>query len=93
MESTCAGNSSVDTETEELSQNAVSAVQRGRTALVIVHRLSTIEKAGRIVVMHHGELREQGTHAQLMPRGGLYVTLYRLQHEPLESDASAHRSA
>jgi ABC-type multidrug transport system fused ATPase/permease subunit len=85
--------SSVDTETEELIQEAVAELQRGRTSLVIAHRLSTIEKADRILVMHHGELREHGTHAELMARGGLYATLYRLQHEHLEAETSAQRSA
>ncbi len=77
--------SSVDTETEELIQDAVDELQRGRTSLVIAHRLSTIEKADRILVLHRGELREHGTHAELMARGGLYATLYRLQHEPLDA--------
>jgi ABC-type multidrug transport system fused ATPase/permease subunit len=85
--------SSVDTETEELIQEAVAELQRGRTSLVIAHRLSTIEKADRILVMHHGELREQGTHAELMARGGLYATLYRLQHEHLEPETTAQRIA
>jgi ABC-type multidrug transport system fused ATPase/permease subunit len=85
--------SSVDTETEELIQEAVAELQRGRTSLVIAHRLSTIEKADRILVMHHGELREQGTHAELIARGGLYATLYRLQHEHLEPEKTAQRIA
>jgi ABC-type multidrug transport system fused ATPase/permease subunit len=85
--------SSVDTETEELIQEAVSELQRGRTSVVIAHRLSTIENADRILVMHHGELREQGTHTELMARGGLYATLYRLQHEHLEPVAGQQRSA
>ena len=73
--------SSVDTETEELIQQGMAELQKDRTSLVIAHRLSTIENADRILVMHRGELREQGTHAELMARGGLYATLYRLQHE------------
>jgi len=73
--------SSVDTETEALIQDAVGKLQADRTSLVIAHRLSTIENADRIIVLHHGELREQGTHAQLMDSGGLYAKLYRLQHE------------
>jgi ABC-type multidrug transport system fused ATPase/permease subunit len=85
--------SSVDTETEELIQSAVSELQRGRTSVVIAHRLSTIENADRILVMHHGDLREQGTHTELMARGGLYATLYRLQHEHLEASTTAQRSA
>jgi ATP-binding cassette subfamily B protein len=72
--------SSVDTETEELIQDALRTLQKDRTSLVIAHRLSTIENADRILVMHHGELREQGSHAELMDHGGLYAKLYRLQH-------------
>jgi ATP-binding cassette subfamily B protein len=73
--------SSVDTETEELIQDAVAKLQNDRTSLVIAHRLSTIENADRIIVMHHGDVREQGNHAQLMAIDGLYARLYRLQHE------------
>jgi ATP-binding cassette subfamily B protein len=73
--------SSVDTETERLVQDALANLQRNRTSLVIAHRLSTIENADRILVMHHGELREQGTHAALMAKNGLYAKLYRLQHQ------------
>jgi ABC-type multidrug transport system fused ATPase/permease subunit len=72
--------SSVDTETEELIQDALLTLQKDRTSLVIAHRLSTIENADRILVMHHGELREQGSHAELMEHDGLYAKLYRLQH-------------
>ncbi len=73
--------SSVDTETERLVQDALENLQRNRTSLVIAHRLSTIENADRILVMHHGELREHGTHAALMAQNELYAKLYRLQHE------------
>ena len=52
---------------------------RGRTSLVIAHRLSTVQNADRILVMHHGELRETGTHEELLRRGGLYARLYELQ--------------
>jgi ABC-type multidrug transport system fused ATPase/permease subunit len=72
--------SSVDTETEALIQDALEKLQAQRTSLVIAHRLSTIERADRILVLHHGELREQGTHTELMDRDGLYAKLYRLQH-------------
>ncbi len=81
--------SSVDTETEELIQDAVAKLQAERTSLVIAHRLSTIENADRIIVMHHGEVREQGNHAQLMARGDLYAKLYLLQHEAAAHDATA----
>lgn len=72
--------SSVDTETEFLIQDAVARLLSGRTALVVAHRLSTIEHADRIMVMHGGEVREQGTHAALLQQRGLYYRLYRLQY-------------
>ena len=71
--------SSVDPETEWLIQDALAKLLEGRTALVIAHRLSTIENADRILVMHKGELREEGTHAALLARGGIYARLHRLQ--------------
>lgn len=72
--------SSVDSETEALIQAALEKLQRGRTTLVIAHRLSTIRRANRILVFHHGELRESGTHAELVAHeGGIYQTLHRLQ--------------
>lgn len=73
--------SSVDHDTEELLQDAVARLQEGRTSLVIAHRLATIENADRILVLHHGELRESGNHRELMAVDGLYAKLYRLQHE------------
>ena len=72
--------SSVDTETELLIQDAVARLLSGRTALVVAHRLSTIEHADRILVMHAGEIRECGTHAELLQRRGLYYRLYQLQY-------------
>jgi ATP-binding cassette subfamily B protein len=74
--------SSVDPETEALIQDALEKLLQGRTAVVIAHRLSTIEHADRILVMHKGELREQGTHGELLARGGLYARLYALQYAP-----------
>ena len=71
--------SSVDTETELLIQDALEKLMRDRTAVVIAHRLSTIEHADRIIVMHHGQIREMGTHGQLLARGGLYARLHALQ--------------
>jgi len=53
----------------------------GRTSIVIAHRLSTVQHADRIIVMHHGEIRETGTHQELLAHGGLYHTLYRLQYK------------
>jgi ATP-binding cassette subfamily B protein len=73
--------SSVDHDTEELIQDAVARLQEGRTSLVIAHRLATIEGADRIVVLHHGVLRESGTHEELLRLGGLYARLYMLQHD------------
>jgi len=73
--------SSVDHDTEELIQDAVAKLQEGRTSLVIAHRLATIEGADRILVLHHGVLRESGTHEELMKLGGLYARLYLLQHD------------
>ena len=70
---------SIDRETEWLIQDALAKLLEGRTALVIAHRLSTIENADRILVMHKGELREEGTHAMLVARDGIYARLHRLQ--------------
>ncbi len=72
--------SSVDTETELLIQDALRRLLAGRTSLVIAHRLSTIEDADRILVLHGGELREAGTHAELLRQRGLYYRLYELQY-------------
>ncbi|HEX8286480.1 MAG TPA: ABC transporter ATP-binding protein [Pyrinomonadaceae bacterium] len=72
--------SSIDTETEQLIQQAVDRVMQARTSLVIAHRLSTIQKCDRILVFHHGELRESGTHNELLGLRGLYWRLYRLQY-------------
>jgi len=83
--------SSVDTETEELIQDALAKLQAGRTSLVIAHRLSTIENADRILVMHRGEVREQGSHSELMRADGLYARLYRLQRESSLADGSRSR--
>ena len=73
--------SSVDTETEALIQDALEKIMRDRTRLVIAHRLSTIRNADRIIVLHHGEVREIGSHAELMERQGIYHRLYQLQYE------------
>ncbi|MGH7836122.1 MAG: ABC transporter ATP-binding protein, partial [Candidatus Binatia bacterium] len=73
--------SSIDTETELLIQDALEKIMHGRTCVVIAHRLSTIRNADRIVVLHHGEIRESGTHAELLRRRGIYHRLYQLQYE------------
>ncbi len=72
--------SSIDTETEQLIQQAVDRVMQERTSLVVAHRLSTIQKCDRILVFHHGELREAGTHNELLAERGLYWRLYQLQY-------------
>ncbi len=71
--------SSVDSALEEQIQQALETLMRGRTSLVIAHRLSTVQNADRILVLHHGVLREQGTHQELLREGGLYARLYELQ--------------
>ncbi len=71
--------SSVDTETELLIRDALRVVMEGRTTLAIAHRLSTIQDMDSILVLHKGELREQGTHQQLLARRGIYHRLYELQ--------------
>jgi ATP-binding cassette, subfamily B, multidrug efflux pump len=78
--------SSVDSETERLIQVAVMHLLAGRTALVVAHRLSTIEKADRIMVLSHGELRESGTHLELLAHRGLYYRLFELQYARAGSD-------
>lgn len=72
--------SSVDTETEKLIQTALDELLKERTSIIVAHRLSTIEKADRILVLHHGELRESGNHEDLMARRGIYYRLYQLQY-------------
>jgi ATP-binding cassette subfamily B multidrug efflux pump len=72
--------SSIDTETEQLIQQAIERVMRNRTSIVVAHRLSTIQRADQIIVLHHGEIREQGTHQQLLAQHGLYWRLYKLQY-------------
>jgi len=71
--------SSVDSALEQRIEEAIETLLAGRTSLVIAHRLSTIQNADRILVFHHGELREQGTHLELLARRGLYARLHELQ--------------
>jgi subfamily B ATP-binding cassette protein MsbA len=71
--------SALDTASERHIQAALEQLVKNRTTFVIAHRLSTIEKADRIIVMHEGAITEQGTHAELIARGGLYAQLHRLQ--------------
>ncbi|MBD0255792.1 MAG: ABC transporter ATP-binding protein, partial [Cytophagales bacterium] len=73
--------SSVDTETEEMIQEAIGKMMKGRTAVVIAHRLSTIQKANQILVLDQGEIKEQGTHESLLAREGYYAQLHRMQYK------------
>ena len=76
--------SSVDTDTEVRIRQALDRLVTGRTSIVIAHRLSTIQRADRILVMHKGQLRESGTHQQLLALDGLYTRLYQLQYQEQE---------
>jgi ATP-binding cassette, subfamily B, multidrug efflux pump len=71
--------SSVDTATEKMIQKALDNLLENRTAIIIAHRLSTIEKADKIIVLHHGELREMGKHKELLDLKGIYYRLYQMQ--------------
>lgn len=73
--------SSVDTETEQLIQNAIQKLMKGRTSIVIAHRLSTIQNADEIMVMDHGEIVEKGSHQELLRKSGVYKKLYELQYQ------------
>ncbi len=71
--------SSIDTETEQLIQNAIGKVLQGRTSFIVAHRLSTIRNADRILVIHGGKIIEDGNHSQLIAKGGYYYNLYTNQ--------------
>ncbi len=73
--------SSIDTESEALIQHAIDTVIAGRTSIVIAHRLSTIRKADKIIVLDKGEIKEMGTHAELLAKGGFYAKLHNMQFE------------
>jgi ATP-binding cassette subfamily B multidrug efflux pump len=73
--------SNIDTETEILIQQALKRVMKGRTSLIIAHRLSTIKDVDRIIVIHKGKIREEGTHQQLLKQRGIYYRLYQLQYK------------
>jgi ATP-binding cassette subfamily B multidrug efflux pump len=76
--------SSVDTETEFRVRDALNRMVEGRTSLIIAHRLSTIQRADKIIVMHKGQVREMGSHQQLLARRGIYYKLYQLQYKDQE---------
>ncbi|MEO8285071.1 MAG: ABC transporter ATP-binding protein [Chloroflexota bacterium] len=76
--------SSVDTETEALIQDALYKLMRGRTSIIIAHRLSTIKHVDRIIVLHKGNVVEEGTHEELLARNGYYYRLYQLQYQEQE---------
>jgi ATP-binding cassette subfamily B multidrug efflux pump len=84
--------SSVDSETEEMIQSAIDKLMEGRTALVIAHRLSTIQKADRIIVLDRGEIKETGTHDELLRLGGYYAQLYRMQYASSEQISNQQSS-
>jgi ATP-binding cassette, subfamily B, multidrug efflux pump len=80
--------SSVDTETEFRVRDALNRMVEGRTSLIIAHRLSTVQRADKIIVMHKGQLREMGTHQQLLAQRGIYFKLYQLQYKDQEIGAA-----
>ncbi len=83
----------IDTETEQLIQKATENLLRGRTSIVIAHRLSTIQHSSKIIVLHKGEIREQGTHQELIALGGIYYRLYQLQYKDQERLAQKGHSS
>jgi ATP-binding cassette subfamily B multidrug efflux pump len=79
--------SSVDTETEFKVREALARMVEGRTSLIIAHRLSTVQRADKIIVMHKGQVREMGTHQELLAQRGIYFKLYQLQYKDQELNA------
>jgi ATP-binding cassette subfamily B protein len=80
--------SSVDTETEFRVREALTRMVEGRTSIIIAHRLSTIQRANTIIVMHKGQVREIGSHQQLLAQRGIYWKLYQLQYKDQEIPAT-----
>ena len=85
--------SSVDSELEARIEHALVELMKGRSTLVVAHRLSTIQEADQILVLHRGEIRERGTHAELLKMGGLYARLYELQFAAPGSAAGTRAAA
>src|SRR5205823_8453182 len=81
--------SSVDTETEFRVREALTRMVEGRTSIIIAHRLSTVQRAEKIIVMHKGRLREIGSHQQLLAQRGIYWKLYQLQYKDQEVPSTA----
>jgi ATP-binding cassette, subfamily B, multidrug efflux pump len=84
--------SSVDTETEFRVRDALNRMVEGRTSLIIAHRLSTVQRADKIIVMHKSQVREMGTHQQLLAKRGIYFKLYQLQYKDQEIPGSGPAS-
>ena len=76
--------SSVDTDTELRVREALSRMVEGRTSIIIAHRLSTVQRADKIIVMHKSQLREMGSHQELLAQRGIYWKLYQLQYKDQE---------
>ena len=85
--------SSVDTETELLIRDALHVLMAGRTTIAIAHRLSTIQDMDQILVLHKGQLRESGTHQELLAQRGIYFKLFELQYKSGQDDADLARAA
>jgi ABC-type multidrug transport system fused ATPase/permease subunit len=79
--------SNLDTESERLIEDALARLLVGRTTLIIAHRLSTVQRADRLVVLDRGRIVEEGTHEELLGRGGLYARLYQRQFREERSSA------
>jgi len=85
--------SSVDTETEFRVRDALNRMVEGRTSVIIAHRLSTVQRADQIIVMHKGQVREMGTHQELLGQRGIYFKLYQLQYKDQEVMVAGRRDA
>lgn len=79
--------SNIDTETESLIQDALNKITKGRTTIIVAHRLSTIKNADKIIVLHKGRIREVGNHEELIAKEGLYYNLYKLQYKDMEQSS------